>query len=62
MIIGPQHKVSYIWFEDTGLIEVEVVDEGPLSNFNPPLIDLEAPLLVKEGDIFSHPFSLFNNL
>jgi hypothetical protein len=45
--VGDQEfEGSYIWFEETGLVEVEVVDEGPPPNFNPPLTDPEAPLLV----------------
>jgi hypothetical protein len=43
------------------LVEVEVVYEIPPPKFNPSLIDPKAPLLVQEGDIFSEPFSLFNN-
>jgi hypothetical protein len=37
---------SYIWFEEIGFVEVEVFYKIPLLNFNPPLIDPKAPLLV----------------
>jgi hypothetical protein len=36
-----------------------VVDECPPQNFNPPLIERDAPLLVQVRKIFSAPFSLF---
>jgi hypothetical protein len=40
---------------------VEVVDKIPPPNFNPPLIDLEAPILIQVREFFSEPFSLFSN-
>jgi len=38
-----------------------VVDESPPQNFNPPLIEPDAPLLVQVREIFSAPFSLFSH-
>jgi hypothetical protein len=52
---------SYLWFDKTSLVEVEVVDERPPPNFNPPLTDPEAPILVQVKEIFSEPFSLFSS-
>jgi hypothetical protein len=50
-----------LWFDETGLVEVEVVDERPPQNFNPPLTEPNAPLLVQVREIFSAPFSLFSH-
>jgi hypothetical protein len=41
-----EFKESHIWFEETSLVEVEVVDEIPPPNFNPPLTNPEAPILI----------------
>jgi hypothetical protein len=40
---------------------VEVVDESPPPNFNPPLTDSDTPILVQVREFFSEPFSLFND-
>jgi hypothetical protein len=60
---GPQ-----LWFDETGFVEVEVVDEHPPPNFehpppnfNPPLIEPDTPLLVQVREIFSEPFYLFSH-
>jgi hypothetical protein len=52
-------KGSYIFFEENNFIEVEVVDEHPPPNFNPPLTELGTPLLVHVREIHSETFSLF---
>jgi hypothetical protein len=41
-------------------LEVEVVDEIPPTNLNPPLTDPDAPILVQVRELFSEPFSMFN--
>jgi hypothetical protein len=63
-----QHEISdedfegiELWFDETGLVEVEVVDEHPPQNFNPPLTEPNTPILVQVREIFSEPFSLFTH-
>jgi hypothetical protein len=43
---------SYLWFDEAGLVEVEVVDEHPPPNFNPPLTEPNTPLLVQVQEHF----------
>jgi hypothetical protein len=43
------------------LVEVEVVDEIPPPNFNPPLNNLEELVLIQLRDLFSEPLSLFSD-
>jgi hypothetical protein len=43
---------SHVWFQEVGLVEVEVVDEIPPPKFNPPLTTPEAPVLILIRDIF----------
>jgi hypothetical protein len=52
---------SYVWFEETCLVKLEVVGEHPPPNFNPPLTKLDTSLLVQVREIFSEPFSLFSH-
>jgi len=42
-------------------IEVEVVDEIPSPNFNPPLNSPNNPILIQIRELFSEPFSLFSD-
>jgi hypothetical protein len=48
-------------FEGSERIQIEVVDEIPPPNFNPPLTGPFDPVLLRVGEHFSEPFSLFNN-
>jgi hypothetical protein len=56
-----EFKGFYLWFDDIGLVEVEVVDEGPPTNFNPPLTERDTPILVEAREIFSDPLSFFSH-
>jgi hypothetical protein len=55
-----EFKGSYLWFDDTVLVEVEVVDECPPPNFNPPFTEPDTPILVQVMEFFGEPFSLFS--
>jgi hypothetical protein len=37
-ISDKEFKGSYLWFDETGLVKVEVVDERPPPNFNLPFL------------------------
>jgi hypothetical protein len=50
-----------LWFDEIGLVEVEVVDEHPPHNFNPPLTKPNTHILVQVREIFSEPFSFFTH-
>jgi hypothetical protein len=54
-------KGYYLWFEEIGLVKVEVVHGFPPPNFNPPLTYPDAHLLVQVREIFGDLFSLFRN-
>jgi hypothetical protein len=36
-----EFKETYLWFEEIGLVEVEVLDEIPPPKFNPPLTNID---------------------
>jgi hypothetical protein len=58
------HEASYgvgVGVLDLQQSKVEVVDEHPPPNFNPPLTEPDAPILVQVREIFSEPFSLFSH-
>jgi len=58
-ICEKEFRGSYIWFYETILFKVDVVEECPPQNLNPPLTEPDAPLLVQVREYFSDPFSLF---
>jgi hypothetical protein len=47
--------------EESEHVEVEVVKKSPPPHFNPPLIDPRDPVLIQVRELFSEPFSLFND-
>ena len=54
-------KRSLLAYEESDNVEIEVVDESSLPNFNPPLIGPLYPVLLEVREIFFEPFSFFSN-